>query len=270
MTKTSAIIVLLTGILLLPACKFKGMYDEKDNLEILRKNVEAGHIKMAMVKEINHSTGDTTNFIELTFTNSPLFSDPDIDLSYLASRCAVKAYQLFNPATWEGKDGVSIVLKNDGDQAGTKRFYGLDDLRDVSRIIARFDRFIGALEKARTYHFENNTNKLLPADSAEIASFFDPMVLAKNPNLVHNFLEGYSAYNADLDKADRRYFFKGMTVTDTAGTKITTAEAYQIHSTFIIPVSNALCRMECLVFRNNPEKFMSLDMFEKENHEAAR
>jgi hypothetical protein len=264
MKKNLPLIVLFTVVLVLPSCKFKTMYDEKANMDIIRKDIRAGHCKLGVVKEIRHATGDTAHFIELSFEDSPLFRDGTTDLSYLASHCAIKAFRLFSPGIWDGMEGMSIVFKGDAARSDTRRYYPLNELQDLRRVTAMFDRLIGALETARTESLVNNTDRLAAADSVKIASCFFTGLLSDNPDLVRIFLNAYKDYNTDLDKADRKYYFKRFKVSDSFAKDIRSEEVYQLEATFIEPLHNDLFRMKFIVSTEDPEKLLSLDMEAKE------
>lgn len=240
------------------------MFDERSNLEIISKNVEAKDFKIEMVNEINYISKDTTSFIELTFQNSNLNNNENTDKSFLASYCAIQAYQLFNPKIWNGKDGISIVFKNEKDKNETKQYYELKELKDIKRIITNFDSFIELLETAKTSNQISNIDRLEIEDSVKIASYFAKKLFEENTNLVNFTLQAYKLYNADLDKADRKYFYQTLTISDTLGSKITNSDFYQLKSTYILPISNSICRMECIVNKDNLDKFVAIQMNTKE------
>jgi hypothetical protein len=240
------------------------MLEEKSNLEMICKNVEAKDFKIEMVDEINYVSKDTTSFIEITFQNSTFNNNENTDKSYLASYCAIQAYQLFNPKIWNGKDGISVVFKNENIKNETKQYYELKDLKNIKRIITNFDSFIESLETAKNSNHLNNIDRLEIEDSVKIASYFTENLFEENTNLVNVILESYKLYEADLDKADRKYFYNTLTKSDTVGSKITNSDFYQLKSTYILPISYSICRMECIVNKDNLDKFVAIQMNTKE------
>lgn len=258
--KKTNFILLTISVLLYQACDYVQMNDEKSNLEIIGKNIGAKAIKMVMVNEINHISGDTTSFIELTFQNSSQSNNDDTHKSKIASYSAIQAFLRFNPKIWNGKDGVSIVFKNETTNQENKYYYKLNELEDIVKIMKNFDRFIESLETAKIASQEQKIEALRTEDSLKIASFFDNKLFAVDSSFMNLLFQVYKSLDMDLNKTDRQYYYQTLTISDTIGSKITDSYLYQLKLTYFLPFSENISRMECFVNKSNLDKIIAIRM----------
>ncbi len=237
-------LLIFTSLLTLQSCDFYQMYREKDNLEYLSKEMDADECKISSVNEKNNLSGDTIvfSFIELNLINSKSYKNPNVDKASLTSYCAIKAYEMFNPEIWKGKDGINIVF--DGKEeflTNKKHYYKLKELQDITKAINTSNEFLSTLEKIdnriKNLDFisrQNNIDTLEAKDSLATARYFSKKLFVENNDLVTAI---YRVYNkiTGIENSVKKYYYEKVVITDTVDSKITKTDYYRVNASLVLP-----------------------------------
>jgi hypothetical protein len=218
------------------------MYGEKDILKYLSNEMDANECKIYFVKENYHAANeiDESSYIELNIINSKYFYDPDVKKPSLASYCAIRAYELFNPSIWENKEGINIVFDRKQDAMFMKQYYfTLKELEAVSKAINVSEAFLSSLRKVHNriidfplISLQHSADTLETKDSIEIANYFPEHLLEENKELVMATVRSYTSIS-DVQNSIKKYSHEIVTIKDSSSQKMSNIDYFKLNLSII-------------------------------------